>query len=409
MEFLQTGCATMLEFDKVNQTRENLRLVCKRWNSILSTITTRLAVQMDPTSTSLPGYARDADRLHARLDNSCSCKLKSSQGWCTTRTRLILRQQAEENDTRCIEKGSRIQVLCINNNHPRWLEGFLESNPPLRALSVTYPLFVEDERLHASSLLGRITHLRLDHYGAMIDTMVQISLPDLLVLDYNVFLNIHHPSNFYGQAQIASWSMPKLKTLILRQVSLSGTIPPAYEEFILSHKTTLTELVIYCNSTDVVLRETNKLLELVPLLPNLEVFGMDAPALLRATPDLPMGPELELRRTLLLDRFQFNQSNTKMEDRIKKAFEALFVQKRLFKRVWLYSTWGELKSQLLGERKSVPINENMMTTFNTVLYRMFPSLQSARDLGITILDRQGVSLSDDEWRDWIRSVGVIEV
>ncbi|KAG8833559.1 hypothetical protein FRC17_010441 [Serendipita sp. 399] len=152
---------------------------------------------------------------------------------------------------------------------------------------------------------------------------------------------------------------------------------------------------------DVVLRETNKLFELVPLLPNLEVFGMDAPALLRAIPDLPIGLELERHRTLLLDRFQFTQSNARMENRIEKAFEALFV--------WLHSTWGELKSQLLGERKSVPLNENMMTTFNTVSYRMFPSLQSARDLGITILDRQGVSLSDDEWRDWIRSVGVIEV
>ncbi|KAG8834603.1 hypothetical protein FRC17_008084 [Serendipita sp. 399] len=403
MRFLHTGCASILEFHRVNQIRTNLLLVCKRWNAMISTITARLAVQTDESSKSYPKCARDADRLHMQLDYSCSCEYAHYAVTCVLRKGLLLRQRLnEEQDTSPDELESQVRVLCVNTDFPKWPEGFFESNPPLRALSVPYRLFVGDERLHASSLLSRITHLELYDYGAMIDTVVQVSLPNLLVLDYNVWIRAHDPGVFHRQTPLTSWSIPKLKSLILRQISSAGKIPLAFEEFILSHKTTLTELVIYSRRLDLPFQETNDLLKLVPLLPNLEIFGMDATALLRATPNLPMGPEAERPRTLLLDWSEFKQPNLQVEGRIRKTFEAIFAQKRLFKQIWLSSTWGELRKKLLKDHKSA-------NQYVELPYRIFSSLKSARDLGIVLLDRQGVSLGDDEWRDWTRSAGIIEV
>ncbi|KAG8834607.1 hypothetical protein FRC17_008088 [Serendipita sp. 399] len=391
MMFLEQGCVPIKEYFRVERARVRLRLVCKQWNAIISPIPTHLAIK-DLRSESTSNYARISDRLHTD-DHLCSCGIALSPEMCRTRRLLAARQQREEEKYRGPQVPFRTRVLLTTRILPEQLDGFLESNPPLQCLSIVFCSFVVGHTLLSSPILRQITHLRLNSEPGATNDIVHITLPNLVVLDYDVYLRTFNSEVFNGPAPIGSWSLPKLRTLIIRQVAIIGKLPPAFNEFILAHKLTLTELVIYCTTTDYPLREANHLLELVPLLPNLKIFGMDAQGLLRKTPDFALGSSAERDRTLLLDRFALISLDKKTTDRIKEGFEALFIHTRVFTHIWLYSTWEELGRQGLG-RQRLP--------FEARPFHIIETLQYARDLGIPLQDREGVSLSDKQWTEWMK-------
>ncbi|KAG8844260.1 hypothetical protein FRB91_002738, partial [Serendipita sp. 411] len=335
MKFLQLGCSSILEYFRIERVRTNLRLVCKQWNTILSVATINLAVEMDPNPTSVPNYARISERLHI-VDTLCSCGFVFSREKCKARQLLARRQQAvEENydNAALSQKKFQTRVFRTDSLSPERLEGFLESDPPLQALAITSHAFVASRKLHSSATIQRITHLRLNYEPGTIDEIVPVALPNLVTLDYDVYLATFKPEVFNGPAIMGSWSVPKLKTLILRQVAISGKLPPSFSDFILSHKSTLVELIIYCTTTDYAGREANSLLELISDLPNLEIFGMDAQALLRKSPDLNVKYHTNRQRTLLLDRFSLISINNDVVERIKRSFRTLFMTKGLFTRI----------------------------------------------------------------------------
>ncbi|KAG8811485.1 hypothetical protein FRB91_002737 [Serendipita sp. 411] len=395
IRFLQSGCSFISEYFRIERVKTNLRLVCKQWNAILSVTTIGLAIEIDRDPTSIPNYARIADRLHM-VDELCPCRFGRSREKCETQ-RLLERQQraVEENfgNTAPVQRDFRTRVLCTDSLSPERLKGFLESDPPLQALSITPHAFITSVKLHCSAVLQRVTHLCLEYEPNTTGQIVHLSIPNLVTLDYAVYTATYRPYIFNGPAIIGSWSLPKLKTLILRHVAISGKLPPSFNDFILSHKSTLVELIIYCNTVDHVGYEVNGLLELVPDLPNLEIFGMDAQSLLREPPDMGVGYHTDRQRILLLDRFSFIELENDPEDRIKQGFETLFKNMCLFVQIWLCSTWAQLAVQDF-ERQQPP--------YRGKLYHMIEALQYARDLGISLQDREGVSLNDEEWEEWTR-------
>ncbi|KAG8833270.1 hypothetical protein FRC20_007710 [Serendipita sp. 405] len=122
---------------------------------------------------------------------------------------------------------------------------------------------------------------------------------------------------------------------------------------------------------------------------------MDAQALLRKSPDLNVKYHTNRQRTLLLDRFSLISINNDVVERIKRSFRTLFMTKGLFTRIWLYSTWAQLVNQDFGKKRP---------WYHNKPYNIIETLQYARDLGIPLQDREGVSLNKKEWEEWMRKL-----
>ncbi|KAG8833560.1 hypothetical protein FRC17_010442 [Serendipita sp. 399] len=399
IKFLRMGCAPIWEYFRAERARANLRLVCKRWSSILSSPTVRFAVQMDPELSDITQYMRAFDRIHT-LDPTCFCEEKALvDGVCEARQFLAKRQRMKEQYYASRDASVQVlrtRVLCTRDTSPESLAELLECNPPLEALCVILGTFISSEKLLSSSTLQGIIYLTLGDKLQGTKEAIQISLPNLLFLDYEPFLPLSGTESFNKPVPMETWSLPQLRTLMLRKVAANGTLPPEFIKFILSHKSTLTQLVMFCpthGSQPSI--EENTLLELVPLLPNLEIFGTEAVFFLRITPSLILGLSAEHQRTLLLDHWPHRKLLGDKTGPIKENLNTLFINPKLFTDIQLYGTWEELTKEALHSQ-SHPLGsaEYLLTV-----------LQCARDLAIPIQDGERVSLSDEEWKQWKTRIG----
>ncbi|KAG8834606.1 hypothetical protein FRC17_008087 [Serendipita sp. 399] len=399
IKFLRMGCAPIWEYFRVERARTNLRLVCKRWSTILSSPTVRFAVQVDPKSSDITHYMHAVDRIH-NLDPTCFCEGEVLvDGVCEARRFLGKRQRMEEENyasRNASVQVLRTRVLCTRDTSPESLAGLLECNPLLEALCTILGTFVSSEKLLSSSTLQGIIYLTLGDKLQGTKEIVQISLPNLLFLDYEPFRPLSRTESFNKPVPMETWSLLQLRTLILRKVAENGTLPPAFIRFILSHKSTLTQLVMfYPTHGSQPSIEENTLLELVVLLPNLEIFGTEAVFFLQITPSLTLSLSAERQRTLLLHHWPHRQLLGDKTGRIKENLNRLFISPKLFTDIQLYGTWEELTKEALHSR-SHPLSsaEYLLTV-----------LQCAHDLAIPIQDGERVSLSDKEWKQWKTRIG----
>ncbi|KAG8834605.1 hypothetical protein FRC17_008086 [Serendipita sp. 399] len=377
--FLESGCASIREYFRLERVKTSLRLVCRQWNAIIPTF--RFIIE---DLIQIPNHGRDADRLH--MNERCWCIPGLPLTPCKARKLLdeLNATKTRQLSVASIQREFRTRVLTTSVFPTEWDEDSLARDAPLQALSITSHGFKASKKLHSSSTLQRITHLRLKDGGP--PEVLPISLPSLTVLDYDAYISSKDTKT---PVPMAPWKLPKLRTLILRQVSIAGKVPPAWTGFILSHRLTLVELVVY--GISYAHREPNGFLELVPHLTELNVFGTDIATLCRRTPDLAVHCIIDRERSLLLGRFSFIELTENGRDWIKESFEAIFIHYRLFTQIWLFFTWIELAGSLLGRSY---LSDS----------KLAQALQHARDLGIPIKDRDGLSLDDNQWDKWAKGL-----